>query len=82
MKRVVENYFKYTNASDYVKEFPNYISSQDLLTYTNKCTYGVWIFKQKIDRYDSSLTITQTDISNCVNAFRDYLYDNYECEWR
>lgn len=57
---------------------PYDISSDSTIT-EGTITFSFFITK-KIDQYDSSYNISDSDIQNGLSAFVAYLYDNYDCK--
>ena len=71
---VFNSFFIYSDTEEYVNEFKNYISLNDITNFTKKKK----IIIKKIDRYDYNFSTT--DIQHGIDAFVDYLYNNYNCE--
>ena len=71
---VFNSFFIYSDTEEYVNEFKNYISLSDITNFTKKKK----IFIKKIDRYNYNFSTT--DIQHGIDAFVDYLYNNYNCE--
>ena len=71
---VFNSFFIYSDTEEYVNEFKNYISLNDITNFTKKKK----IIIKKIDRYDYNFSTT--DIQHGIDAFVDYLYNKYNCE--
>lgn len=79
LRDVFNSYFIYSSTSAYVKDIATVLSLSDMQTFTEKFTFSFFITK-KIDQYDSSYNISDSDIQNGLSAFVAYLYDNYDCK--
>ncbi|MGN0630824.1 MAG: cellulose binding domain-containing protein [Ruminococcus sp.] len=79
LEEVFNSFFSYSNTEDYVKDFGNTISLDDINEFTEKYTFDFFITK-KIDQYNANYNISDEDIQNGIDAFVKYLYDNYGCE--
>lgn len=79
LEEVFNSFFSYSNTEDYVKDFGNTISLDDINEFTEKYTFDFFITK-KIDQYNANYNISDEDIQNGIDAFARYLYDNYGCE--
>lgn len=80
LKNIFNSYFVYKTAENYVKGFGKEVSLAKVKEYTKKYTFSFIFISKKIDQYNAKYKITDKDIQNGINAFADYLYDNYKCE--
>lgn len=69
-------YFVYSNTKDYVQDFGKKLSCLKIKDCTKKFTFRFFGISEKIDRYNCNPS--QENIDDCINAFIDYIYDNYE----
>lgn len=75
-------YFIYSDINSYMNDFGKSINRSIINDCTKKRTYKIDLFvveiKKKIDYY--TCNPSNKDINDCINAFVDYIYDNYKCE--
>ncbi len=76
------SFFSYSATDAYVKTFGIVISRDDINNFTEKFTFDAIIITKKIDQYNPKYNISNQDIRDGIEAFIDYLYDNYGCEVR
>lgn len=79
LENVFNSFFSYSYTEDYVKNPGNILSVDDISEFTEKFTFSFFITK-KIDQYNVNYNISDKDIQNGIDAFIDYLYDNYKCK--
>ncbi len=79
LENIFNSYFVYSKTADFVKDLGNILSLANVKEYTKKYTFDFFVTK-KIDQYNAKYNISNKDIQNGINAFVDYLYDNYGCE--
>lgn len=79
LENLFNEYFVYDEVNKYVKDFESNLNISTIQDCTKKFTYSFWFIitiSQKVDRY--TCNPTNTNINDCINAFLNYLNDNYK----
>lgn len=73
-ENLFNEYFIYFDINDYMNAFGKNLSLNNIKEYTNETTRkGYTVNKYKYNH-------SNKDLNDCINAFVDYIYDNYKCE--